>query len=151
MTFEPIPFSSTKLTIVEGPSRDNFHINDAEIAEQAIPQPKNDLQITDSDSGISETMPSFPGGTQAMYKWVAQHLKYPDFAAYKKIKGRVLVKFAILSDGSIGETQIAHSVHPDLDAEAVRLVKAMPKWNPGMIEGEPVSMWHTLPVTFNIQ
>lgn len=76
---------------------------------------------------------------------------YPPAAAENNIKGRVVVRFVVLSDGSIGETKVIRSVDADLDKEALRLVKSMPKWNPGTVGGKPVNVWYTLPITFNIQ
>lgn len=99
----------------------------------------------------AEIAPSFPGGNGQMYSWLAKNIVYPPMAAEKKVKGRVVVQFVVLSDGSIGETKVIKSVDADLDKEAVRLVKAMPKWNPGTVDGEPVSVWCTVPINFNIQ
>lgn len=99
----------------------------------------------------AEVAPSFPGGNSQLYGWIAKNMVYPPAAAENNIKGRVVVRFAVLSDGSIGETKVIRSVDADLDKEALRLVKSMPKWNPGTIDGKPVNVWYTLPITFNIQ
>jgi TonB family C-terminal domain len=99
---------------------------------------------------VAEVAPSFPGGPVAMMQWLGQNIKYPDYAQYKKIQGRVLVKFVVRSDGSIDKVQIAKSVEESLDKEAARLVKAMPEWNPGMIGGKPVDVWFTLPISFKL-
>ncbi|MDE6495484.1 MAG: energy transducer TonB [Duncaniella sp.] len=98
----------------------------------------------------AEVAPSFPGGEAGLYSWLAKNIVYPPMAAERKVKGRVVVQFVVLSDGSIGETKIVRSVDADLDKEAVRVVKAMPKWNPGTVGGKPVNVWYTLPITFNI-
>ncbi|MDE6326090.1 MAG: energy transducer TonB [Duncaniella sp.] len=98
----------------------------------------------------AEVAPSFPGGDSQLYSWLAKNIVYPPMAAEKKVKGRVVVQFVVLSDGSIGETKVIKSVDADLDKEAVRVVKAMPKWNPGTVGGKPVNVWYTLPITFNI-
>lgn len=98
----------------------------------------------------AEVAPSFPGGDSQLYSWLAGNIVYPPAAAENKIKGRVVVQFVVLSGGSIGETKVVRSVDADLDKEAVRVVKAMPKWNPGTVGGKPVNVWYTLPITFNI-
>ncbi len=98
----------------------------------------------------AEVAPSFPGGEAGLYSWLAKNIVYPPMAAERKVKGRVVVQFVVLSDGSIGETKVVRSVDADLDKEAVRVVKAMPKWNPGTVGGKPVNVWYTLPITFNI-
>lgn len=151
MTFEPIPLHAKTLTLVEGPSRDNFHANDVDISEQnnyaSVTQQSN---ISDGVFADEEVAPSFPGGMGAMMAWIGKNMKYPDSAQLKNIQGRVLVKFIVLADGSIGDIQIANSVEQSLDSEAVRLVKAMPKWNPGTVGGKPVNVWYTLPITFKL-
>lgn len=98
----------------------------------------------------AEVAPSFPGGMGAMMSWIGKNMKYPEYAQNKNIQGRVMVRFIVLSDGSIGEVQVAKSVEQTLDNEAVRLIKAMPKWNPGSIGGTPVNTWYTLPITFKL-
>lgn len=150
MTFEPIPLSSTSLTLVEGSSKDNFHANDVNISERNNAASMSEPQSNGTVMKDVEVAPSFPGGQLAMMEWIGQHIQYPDYAAYKNIQGRVLVKFMVLSDGSIGEIQIAKSIETSLDNEAVRLVKAMPKWNPGTIDGDPVNVWYTVPITFKL-
>lgn len=96
----------------------------------------------------AEKMPEFPGGTTELMNWLTQNIKYPESAVKEKLNGRVVVKFVVNKDGSIGETTVVRSIHPDLDKEAVRVVKAMPKWTPGTIDGKPVAVWYTIPIMF---
>lgn len=97
---------------------------------------------------MAEEMPHFNGNVNS---WIAQHLQYPATAAKNGIQGRVVVKFAVGKDGSLSHVSVVRSVDPDLDKEAVRLVENMPKWSPGIVDGEPASIWYTLPVTFKLQ
>lgn len=97
-----------------------------------------------------DVAPSFPGGLGAVISWLGKNMKYPENAQYRNIQGRVLVRFVVLSDGSIGKAQVANGVEQSLDAEALRLIKGMPKWNPGTINGKPVNSWFSLPVTFKL-
>lgn len=96
-------------------------------------------------------MPQFPGGNNAMYSFLGSNIQYPSEAAENEIQGKVIIKFVVKADGSIGATEIVKSVHPALDAEAERLVKLMPKWTPGRHNGKPVNVWFTLPVNFKLQ
>lgn len=98
-----------------------------------------------------EQMPQFLGGEVALMKFIADNLHYPDSAKAKKIQGRVVVKFVVTKTGEIGEVKIVRSKDLDLDKEAVRIVKSLPNFIPGKINGEVVDMWYTLPITFKLQ
>ena len=93
----------------------------------------------------------FPGGDAALFRWLSAHIYYPPKAQEKNIQGRVTVQFVVEKDGSIGTVKIARSVHPDLDKEAIRVVKSLPKFIPGKNNGTPVRCWFTLPITFRLQ
>ena len=99
----------------------------------------------------AEQIPSFPDGEEALKGWLQQNLKYPHLAQANGIQGRVLIQFVINKDGSIVEPNIIRAVHPLLDAEAMRVILNMPKWNPGLVKGKPVRMRFTIPVTFRMQ
>ncbi len=98
-----------------------------------------------------EQMPQFPGGEAALLQWIASHIKYPTMAMENGVQGRVIVRFVVTRDGSIGEVQVARGKDPDLDKEAVRVVKSLPKFTPGRMNGQPVSVWYTLPINFKLQ
>ena len=100
---------------------------------------------------IPETMPYFPGGNILMLKYLADNIKYPASAVKAKKQGRVIVGFIVQKDGSITHAKIVRSIDPELDAEALRVVKGMPKWTPGTQLGKPVSVKYTLPVKFSLQ
>lgn len=100
---------------------------------------------------IPETMPYFPGGRELLMKYLAANIKYPASAVKAKKQGRVIVTFIVQKDGSITHAKIARSIDPELDAEALRVVKGMPKWTPGTQLGKPVSVKYTLPVKFSLQ
>lgn len=93
----------------------------------------------------------FPGGQAAMMKWLSNNIRYPENAQANGISGRVVVKFVVEKDGSIGSPQIVKGVDRDLDQEALRVVKRMPKWQPGKNNGQPVRSYFNLPVTFRLQ
>lgn len=97
-------------------------------------------------------MPSFPGGDGALMKYIWSHIRYPENAAANNINGKVIVQFVVEKDGSIGEVKVARSVDKELDTEAIRVCKTLPKFSPGRNAiGEPVRVWYTLPITFKLQ
>lgn len=97
-----------------------------------------------------EQNPEFPGGQEALMKFLSTNLKYPPEAMAKGIEGRVLVKFIVNEDGTISDAAIQKSVEPALDAEALRVVNAMPKWTPGKKDGEVVRTSFTMPIVFRL-
>ena len=105
---------------------------------------------TDTVMDKCEVMPKFPGGESGMMKFLTENVKYPKEALDKGITGRVLVEFVVERDGSINDVKIMKSVDPILDNEAIRIVKAMPKWEPGTMDGKAVRVKHTLPVMFRL-
>ncbi|MBR1964224.1 MAG: energy transducer TonB [Muribaculaceae bacterium] len=110
-------------------------------------------EIDDEDTLFIEyeQMPQFLGGEVALMKFIADNLHYPDSAKAKKIQGFVVVKFVVTKTGEIGEVKIVRSKDLDLDKEAVRIVKSLPNFIPGKLNGEVVDMWYTLPITFKLQ
>ncbi len=98
-----------------------------------------------------EQMPQFPGGDGALMKYIADHLKYPPVAMENNIQGRVVIQFVVTKTGKIGEVKVARSKDPDLDKEAVRVVKTLPDFIPGKMNGQSVNVWYTLPITFKLQ
>ncbi|MBR1882198.1 MAG: energy transducer TonB [Muribaculaceae bacterium] len=98
-----------------------------------------------------EQMPQFPGGETALMKYLQSHMQYPQMAAENNIQGNVVIQFVVKKDGAVGEVKVARSVNKDLDREAVRVVKSLPKFTPGRQNGQPVAVWYTLPVRFKLQ
>ena len=112
-------------------------------------------QVTRSDNevfGSAAHMPSFPGGDAALMRFISEHVVYPEEAAKNKIEGKVIVQFIVEKDGSVGEVKVARGVDKELDAEAVRVCKSLPKFSPGRnAYGEPQRVWYTMPISFKIQ
>lgn len=100
---------------------------------------------------MPETMPQFPGGKLMLMKYLADNIKYPASAVKAKKQGRVVVTFIVQKDGSVTHAKIAKSIDPELDAEALRIVKGMPRWTPGTQNGKPVSVRYMVPVKFSLQ
>lgn len=119
-----------------------------------VPVPQKKQTAKAGPSGkvfeVVEVMPQYPGGTEAMMKYLAANLKYPKKAEDKNIQGRVVVSFIVEADGSISNVHTLRSISPELDAEALRVVKAMPKWKPGKQKGKTVRVKYALPVQFKM-
>ena len=126
--------------------------------EQIIPKiekpvaeaPKVEAPKEDIEKKIftfAEQQPTFKGNVQA---WLTSHLQYPASAADNNIQGKVVVKFVVGRDGSVSRAEVVRGVDPALDREALRVVNSMPKWNPGMNNGQPANVWFQLPITFKL-
>ncbi|MDE6552146.1 MAG: energy transducer TonB [Muribaculaceae bacterium] len=99
----------------------------------------------------SDTIPaSFPGGEKAMSTYIQKNLKYPQPSINNGIEGVVNVKFIVKTDGALDKLSIVRLVDPDLEAEAMRLVKGMPAWNPATVAGTPVDSESNVEVVFTL-
>ncbi|HSO88404.1 MAG TPA: M56 family metallopeptidase [Draconibacterium sp.] len=119
------------------------------VKKEAI-QPKS-LNTNEEIFFIVEEMPEFPGGEMALRQFMANHVEYPDDAQKSGIQGKVYVTFVVSKDGSVADAKIARGVSPSLDAEALRVVNALPKWTPGKQKGKFVNVSYTVPINFVLQ
>ncbi|WP_286138398.1 energy transducer TonB [Duncaniella freteri] len=117
------------------------------IVEEKKPEPVDDNKVFD----VVEQKPQFPGGEAALLKYVAEHIRYPAMAQENNIQGRVVVQFVVTKTGAVGEVKVVRGKDPDLDKEAVRVVKSLPKFVPGKMNGHAVNVWYTLPIQFKLQ
>ena len=95
-----------------------------------------------------EEMPQFPGGNPALYKYISNNMRYPESAKEKNIQGKVVIKFCVTATGSIDQISVLKGLSPDVDAEAIRVVKTFPVFSPGKKEGVAVPVWYLVPITF---
>ncbi|WP_195470263.1 M56 family metallopeptidase [Bacteroides xylanisolvens] len=100
---------------------------------------------------VVETMPKFPGGQGGLMHYLAKSIKYPVIAQKNKEQGRVIIQMIIGVNGNLSNVKVLRSVSPSLDAEAIRVVGNMPKWEPGIQKGQAVPVKYTLPITFRLQ
>lgn len=143
---------------VDKTAETQFADESAEVLPQPIieysdlPEPPPEKKKTDADEVfvVVEEQPQFPGGIEAMMQFLKENIHYPKEAHEKGIQGRVIVNFVIMKDGSIDTVNVVRGVDPLLDAEAVRVVEAMPKWEPGMQRGQAVKVRYTLPIVFRL-
>lgn len=118
---------------------------EAEVTE-ALPQVS-----ADKDTAVLRTVeqiPEFPGGIVQFMKWLTRNLRYPPQAQQQKIQGKVVVSFIVNKDGSISSPTVVKSVDPMLDNEAMRVVKMMPRWKPGLEKGKPCRTMFAIPINF---
>jgi periplasmic protein TonB len=121
---------------------------DIEIVEekpQVIEQPKEEEVFT-----VVEENPSFPGGETALYEYLGVNIKYPEEAKELGIQGRVFVNFVVEKDGTVSNARVLRGIGGGCDEEAIRVVKAMPKWTPGKQRGIPVRVSYNLPIKFTL-
>jgi periplasmic protein TonB len=98
-----------------------------------------------------EEMPVFPGGEEALLKFIAGSIKYPEEAAANGIQGRVTLRFVVSSDGSVKRVEVLRGIDPVLNTEAIRVVSSLPKWKPGKQNGKAVPVWFFVPVNFKLK
>lgn len=127
----------------EAEVEDNYSSNETAMNE--------DTSISDGNSidDGKEVMPEFPGGAQALSNYLNTNVKYPKIAEEEGVQGEVVVSFFVERDGSITDVRVIKAVHRALDVEAMRVVRNMPKWTAGTINGEVVRTQYTLPISFH--
>ena len=124
------------------------------LALLAFANPKTETAPVSGDNKVYETveqMPEFPGGMEEMMKFLQRNIQYPANAAKNEVEGRVILQFVVEKDGQIGDVKVVRSVDPELDAEAMRVVKSMPNFIPGRQDGKPVAVLYTIPISFKLQ
>ncbi|MBN1820530.1 MAG: M56 family metallopeptidase [Prolixibacteraceae bacterium] len=112
---------------------------------------KEDKLIDGPVYAIVEEMPRFPGGENAMRKYISNTIQYPEDAVSENIQGRVFVSFIIAKDGYVKNASVAEGVYPSLDKEALRVINSLPEWRPGKQEGKKVNVSYTVPINFQLQ
>jgi protein TonB len=100
---------------------------------------------------VVESMPEYPGGEAALYKYLAENIKYPQMAKESGIQGRVFVTFVVERNGSVTDVRVLRGIGGGCDEEAIRVVQSMPNWTPGKQRGKSVRVQYNLPVKFTLQ
>ena len=142
---EAASFPDVDLPIVGG----DFVIEEIDNPDSAV-QPPADEEIHEGDVDV-RTLPQFPGGEEACFEYLEEHFIYPEKAKEDSITGKVLVKFVVEADGSITNVEVIRSANKILDEEAVRVIKNMPKWIPGMQGDKPVRTLMKMPINFQME
>lgn len=149
-------FSIAIAILLLGGSGGILHAQDRGIREavnpDSFPPPKAAPQMKVEDTQLQvDKQASFPGGNQNINPYIAKNIVYPNDAIRQEIEGKVIVTFTIDKEGQIADVKVRQSVHPLLDTAAVNIIKKMPRWEPAMFKGEPVSTLYTIPINFKLQ
>jgi protein TonB len=100
---------------------------------------------------VVEEMPMFPGGEAALLLYISEHTQYPEVAKENNIQGKVIIRFCVTSKGGVDKVEILKGVDPELDKEAIRVVKTLPAFKPGKQGGKPVPVWYMVPINFTLK
>ena len=141
--------SAGTVTHLDGSTNKNIFIEhrvEIKVEPEPVAEPK-----TEEIFKSVEQMPQFPGGEAALMKFLSSHINYPPMAAENNVQGKVIVQFVVDKTGKVGEVKVVRNVDKDLDNDAIRVCKALPKFTPGRQNGRPVSVWYTLPIQFKLQ
>ena len=122
----------------------NIEITPVKVEEEEEEDEQVIFQVVEND-------PEFPGGAEALYKYLAQNIKYPQLARENNITGRVYVTFVVEKDGSVTGVRVLRDIGGGCGQEAIRVVKSMPKWTPGKQRGKNVRVQYNLPVNFSLR
>jgi len=142
---EPLPAPSRQ-ELAAGSVSSTQILPEAVETEIPLSVEENDQVIFD----VVEQMPQYPGGQEAMMRYLSQHIRYPEQAYTEGIEGRVIAQMVIDTDGNATDITIVRSVHPDLDREAVRVLSDMPQWIPGRQRNQVVKVRYTVPIRFKL-
>ncbi|MDR1602338.1 MAG: M56 family metallopeptidase [Tannerella sp.] len=128
----------------------NFRLTGDRVASGEAPTSTASASLSDEVFTVVEEMPEFPGGQQAMLDFVSENLRYPAEIHEKGIGGRVILAFVVRKDGKLSDVKVIRGINPELDAEAVRIINAMPVWKPGKMKGKTVNAKFTIPISFRL-
>ena len=121
-----------------------------EVVRGKMPAPVDTIRPINNDekvlTGVVEYQPQFPGGIKACEQFIKENLRYPDTGS--DVQGRVIVSFMVERDGSLSDIKVVRGLDPAFDEEALRVVKMMPKWSPGVTDGKISVMRYTIPIIF---
>jgi protein TonB len=128
-------------------------VQNAEVVEEvAVVAEEVKENVDDAEPFVVvEEMPMFPGGEAALLAYIADHTQYPEVAKENNIQGKVIVRFCVTSKGGVDKVEILKSVDPELDKEAIRVVKTLPAFKPGKQGGKPVPVWYMVPINFTLK
>ena len=142
---------TTKPTVIEAPKEEEgYQMGDHDPVPPSPPREPSSKQ--EDTYMIVDESPSFVGGTAQMNHYFVKNMKYPERAIKEEIQGKVYIRFVVEEDGSPTQVMVMRGITdcPECDVEAVRLIRQMPKWEPGKINGKAVKCYYTIPVTFKL-
>ena len=125
-------------------------MDEDELLEEEKDEPINQNDDDPETLRIVQELPQYPGGMTEFVKWLTKNLKYPTAALRSKIEGKVMISFIVNTDGTISDIKVVKNAHRLLDAEALRVAKLMPKWEPGKDHGKVCRTMVAIPIVFEI-
>ena len=128
-------------------------VTDKEVVE-VVQQAKEEVQEADVEEVpfvVVEEMPMYPGGDNALLKFIMEHVIYPEVAKENNIQGRVIIRFCVTAKGGVSQVSVLKGVDPELDKEAIRVVNTLPAFKPGKQGGKPVPVWYMVPITYTLK
>lgn len=132
-------------------SKDPDAMDVADLKQIKVDLEKEKLQADNRLYDKVDEMPQFPGGAGALAQFIAANVKYPKESAERGVEGRVMLRFVVEKDGSIGDIRVTQSVDAACDAEAIRVIRMMPRWIPGKHQGRAARVWFTQPIAFELR
>ena len=156
LLFVPLAFALVFMTSCKRKTKVQEQVMEGTKVEVKAETGEDTAQIKNAEPSdkayeVVEQMPTFKGGDAALMKYLSENIKYPEAAEKAGEQGRVVVNFIVEKDGAVSNVKVVRSVTPTLDAEAVRVIKAMPKWVPGKQDGKFVRVKYNVPVSFRLQ
>lgn len=154
------PEVATELTVVENDAEVTHELGIVDMGDNANQAQEEfvPVEIEEEETVVEEEIftvvendPEFPGGMEALYEYLGKNIQYPTIAKENNITGKVYVTFVVEKDGSIANPRILRDIGGGCGQEAIRVVKAMPKWKPGKQRGKAVRVQFNLPVSFNLR
>jgi protein TonB len=128
-------------------------VTNKEVVE-VVQQVKEEVQESEAEEVpfiVVEEMPMFPGGNDALLKYIGEHTQYPEIAKENNIQGKVIIRFCVTAKGGVSQVSILKGVDPELDKEAIRVVNTLPPFKPGKQGGKPVPVWYMVPIAFTLK
>lgn len=155
----PPPMATTQIQIVSNEEEIvvELEIEDLEIDDESYVENAAVVELTEAEEEeieeeeiftIVEKMPVYPGGVEALFGYLAQNIEYPDMAKDAKIEGKVYITFVVNKEGGVADVKVLRGIGGGCDEEAIRVVKNMPKWDPGRQRGKAVKVQYNLPINF---
>ncbi len=148
-----VVFSVTILSVTGSCGRNNNKSAASDVPPSLAPPlpPRPSMTGSDTIWNYAGKIPVLPGNEEALFTYIGRNMRYPENAKKNNIQGKVVVKFCVTSKGDVKEHQVIESIDPDLDAEALRVIKTILRFEPGFHDGKPVSVWYEVPISFRLQ
>ncbi|TCO08362.1 energy transducer TonB [Natronoflexus pectinivorans] len=147
----PQPLNLLEIVYTDEPLEETLYLGSSEYTDEIIFVEWKPTEDPREVLPFAEIMPTYPGGEQALFRFLAENIQYPRTALRNDIQGKVFVSFVVDRNGKVTDIKVVRGQHHELDNEAIRVIKLMPDWEPGIQNGERVNVAFTVPVNFEIR